>query len=141
MNEWPMRGQGEIATATSEGDGPQGSLFSGDPEIDEAPGRSGTHDLPTQKQGAADVAVRAGSQKHKLLVAYWTVETHGHTAGLTDEEASAHAALPIRSCFWKRCGELRQAGLIAPTGEERKGDAGTPRIVCRITEAGKEWFR
>lgn len=52
--------------------------------------------------------------------------------GLTDEEAAEIAGLHVRTCWWKRCSELRAAGLIVETGRTRKGSSGRQRIVCVV---------
>ena len=96
-------------------------------ELDERKGRSRRNDHKTSKAGAQDVAYRAGSQKDKLLNAYRTA----YPAGLTDEEAAIAAGLSLRSCFWKRCSELRQDRLIVRTGESREGSANVEMMVCR----------
>lgn len=56
--------------------------------------------------------------------------------GLTAEEARAAAGLSVRTCYWKRCSELRQMGLIADTGEERPGDSDQLQMVSAITSKG-----
>lgn len=94
---------------------------------DHAPGRVRTDDYETSKAGAASVAYRAGSQKARLMTAY----TATLPLGYTDEEAAIVAGISMTSCYWKRCNELREAGLIEPTGEVRTGRAGVPRMVCR----------
>lgn len=105
------------------------SLFD-PPVLDLAPGRVRTDDYPTSRAGAASVAYRAGSQKARLLAAY-----RAAPGGLTDDEAARAAGIPEHACYWKRCGELRDAGLIVATGATRPGQVGVPRIVCRIAEA------
>lgn len=99
---------------------------------DHAPGRTRANDYSTSVAGAVAVSWRAGSQKARLLATYRLSPD-----GLTDEEAAAQAGIPDRSCYWKRCNELRQAGLITPTGQERRGAAGVPRIVCAVTDTGR----
>lgn len=94
--------------------------------VDHAPGRTRHDDAPSSKAGAVAVATRAGSQKARLLQAY----RDAGSAGLTDEEAAAAADVPERSCWWKRCNELRESGLIRATGHMRAGGAGVQRIVC-----------
>lgn len=48
---------------------------------------------------------------------------------MTDREASVKAGV---ESGWKRCSDLRKAGLIVPTGEER----GTPpQMVCKAAGA------
>jgi hypothetical protein len=102
--------------------------------IDEHRGRTRNPDHSTSVEGAASVKYRAGSQKDRLLAVYraqWPF-------GFTDEEAAEQAGL-LNSCYWKRCNELRQDGMIIPavvaTGEPytRKGKAGVSRIVCTST--------
>lgn len=88
-------------------------------------GRTRTNDHVSSEAGAESVAYRAGSQKAKLLAAFKAAPD-----GLTDEEAAEVAGL-LRSCFWKRCGELREDGVITPTGAYRMGEAGVQRMVCR----------
>ena len=108
-----------------------------DPSVEArlVPKRVRRTDPATSAEGAKAVSVRAGSQKAKLLRAYAEADTDG--VALTDEDAAARAELPVRSCFWKRCGELREAGLIEFTGETRMASAGVNRNLSRITEAGR----
>lgn len=103
---------------------------------DEAPGRTRRDDHATSRAGAESVRWRSGSQKQKLLVVYGAADPDG----LTDEEAAGRAGLH-KGSWWKRAGECRQAGVIEPTGETREGEAGVPRIVCRITNKGRELLR
>lgn len=91
--------------------------------------RARASDPSTSRAAARDVSFRAGSQKAKLLGAFAEGE-------YTDEEAAVRAGLSLRSCFWKRCGELRDAGLIEFTGQTRRGSAGSACGVSRITEQG-----
>jgi hypothetical protein len=100
---------------------------------------------------ALDPAARALDSKYhvtwdnhrgRLLKAY-SVLGQDHL-GLTDEEAAHIAGMPVTSCWWKRCGELRKMGYIAPVPEEdadtyvvRKGAAGVARMVCAITPEGR----
>lgn len=88
-------------------------------------------DPATSHEAAEWVAPRSGSQKAKLLLAH---RAH-RQQGLTDEEAAREAGL-LGSGFWKRCSELRNAGLIAETGEQRRGSSGLMAQVCRITARG-----
>lgn len=94
---------------------------------DYAPNRVRHDDWETSREGARAVSLRAGSQKARLFGAY----QGALPAGLTDEEAARVSGVPERSCWWKRCNELRDLGLITPTGETRSGLAGVQRIVCR----------
>jgi hypothetical protein len=91
-------------------------------------------DPPTSREAAAsrDNRMRWGSQRHVLLCAY---AAHG---SMTDEQAAKEAGLlPGRACFWKRCGELRDLGLIAETGETRISDSGNDVLVSGITAQGR----
>lgn len=38
----------------------------------------------------------------------------------------------------RRCSDLRALGWIAPTGETRLNQSGRQRIVCAITDAGRD---
>jgi hypothetical protein len=105
----------------------EATLF--DPEY-----RNGRHRHPdwiTSIAGAGSVAYRAGSQKARLLAAYKA----SYPEGLTDDEAAEKAGLPLTSCYWKRCGELRQDNAIAHKGEQRTSQVtGEMRIVCYYAE-------
>ena len=92
---------------------------------DHRKGRHRSNDRSTSMDGAASVAYRAGSQKARLLDQY----KQAGPEGLTDDEAASSAGL-MKSCYWKRCGELRQDGVIVETGVTRPGEAGVQRIVC-----------
>lgn len=87
-------------------------------------------DPDTSRKADEDVQPRRQSQQERLLIAYLT-----NPDGLTDEEAADWADLPPRSCWWKRCSELREHGLIIPTGQVRIGSMGSERMVCRPTPA------
>jgi hypothetical protein len=100
--------------------------------VDERRGRHRVPDAAGSVAGAASVAYRAGSQKALLLAEFaWAGDR-----GLTDDEAAINVGLD-RSCFWKRCGELRQDGMIADTGATREGPMfKEQRMVSVITDAG-----
>ena len=86
-----------------------------------------SEDHDTSIEGAEDVAGRAPNQQQRLLD-QWTKVAPG---SLTDEEAADLAGLE-RSCYWKRCGELRRAGLIEYDGSTRTGAAGVSRKTSRL---------
>ena len=91
-------------------------------------------DPPTSKEAAAsrDNRLRWGSQRHRLLCA---LADHGD---MTDEEAGKATGLyASRACYWKRCGELRDLGLIRDTGMTRISDCQHWVIVSTITEQGR----
>lgn len=88
-------------------------------------------DPSTSRKAAASVGLRAGSQRHRLLMQYWI---HGD---LTDEEAGDLAGLRKPNCtYWARLSELRSQGLIEQTGITRPSSVGEQQNVCRITELG-----
>lgn len=60
--------------------------------------------------------------------------------GLTDEQASQRAleAGHAINGYWKRCSDLRRAGLIEDIGVRRELSSGSKGMVCVITEAGRE---
>lgn len=93
------------------------------------PPASRRDDWETSKAAERMIAAKRPTQVLRMLRAYQFLER-------TDEEAADRSEL-LRSCYWKRAGELRALGLIEATGETRKGSAGTARIVCRITDEGK----
>jgi hypothetical protein len=94
-------------------------------------GRHRAKDYDSSVQGAKSVSYRAGSQKAKLLSAFQESGKHG----LTDDEAAVITGLE-KSCFWKRCGELRSANLIYDTGTTRKGPLfGEQRMISVAKEA------
>lgn len=93
-----------------------------------------SNDTATSRAPLRAVSIRSGSQRAHLLAEY------AEHDGLTDEEAGRVSGLADypRCCYWKRCSELRQAGLIRPTGETRLSTAGEAQQVCAITQAGRE---
>lgn len=109
-------------------------------------------DPVTSGKGDADVTRRAGSQAVRLLRAYARLEGEG----ATDSEARAAAGLSSRSCYWKRCSELRAEGLIEPVRTSQPCtdgrsvdlgpltrpdvDTGSDRIVCAITDRGRAYL-
>jgi hypothetical protein len=104
-------------------------------------GRARHTDPATSHDGARSVTVRAGSQKARLLAQYaaaaqaW-LDGVALIPGLTDDEAAIGAYL-THTCYWKRCSEMREDGLIADTGRTRPGPLhGEARMVCVITDAG-----
>jgi hypothetical protein len=94
---------------------------------------------PRTSGQAVPGVMRRGSQRHLLLRSY---AERAPESGLTDEEAMERAVgVNPNSEYATRCSELRNAGWIEDTGEDRKGNSGTPRIVCRITDAGRAELR
>lgn len=75
------------------------------------------------------------TQKYQLLRQF----RRAGELGCTDEEAAESAGL-LRACFWKRCGELRDDGLIVYSPEKRKGYSGVLRAVSVITPEGLDFL-
>jgi hypothetical protein len=82
--------------------------------------------------------MRVGSHRAILLAIY-----NDAILGLTDEEAGARAALAGHEIkgYWKRCSDLRTAGLIQDLGLTRSVSSGSQAIVCGITQAGLDTVR
>lgn len=77
-------------------------------------------------------------QRDQLLLSYhWCGDL-----GFTDEQA-AHRAGLLGTTFWKRCGECRQLGYIAPLkgNPVRKGTSGVSRMICQITQDGLDYLK
>jgi|688.fasta_scaffold171147_6 hypothetical protein len=79
-------------------------------------------DPGTSHAAAASMAKPSRGQRAALLAVY-----RSHPGGLTDEEACVLAVIPGG---WKRCSELRAAGLIRETGRTRPGASGREQRVC-----------
>lgn len=118
---------------------PEGQLsFEDDPlEID--PMAKARASDPWTAHNAAQAAAAMGkakNQRWKLLHVF--ASTRGDN-GLTSEEAAEiHPEVSLTSEYSTRCSELQRLGLIAPTGETRKGKAGVQRDVYLITDRGME---
>lgn len=90
-------------------------------------------DPSTSRKAAESVALRSGSQRHRLLEQYVNAGS-----GLTDEQAGQRAGLAqFGVCYWKRCSELRNHGFIEPLGFTRLASTGEQQQVCGITDAGR----
>jgi hypothetical protein len=100
-------------------------------------------DLPLFRSSDPDTSrqvspMRTGSHRAILLAIYADA-----TLGLTDEEAATRALAQgheIRG-YWKRCSDLRTAGLIHDLGIRRALSSGSQGIVCCITQAGLDMVR
>lgn len=100
-------------------------------------GRTRADDHATSMQGAIAAGRRAPNLRLRLLVQY----REAGTVGLTDEEAAEKAGIGMRSCPWKRSGELRQDRLIEQqiaggVPLVRKGTSGVDQMVCVVTGPG-----
>ena len=81
--------------------------------------------------------MRANSQKAKLLRVYGDANSP-----LISEEAAVEAGINIRSCHWKRCGELAEDGLlevfkIAGVDYTKISSMGEHNRTYVITDAGR----
>ena len=103
----------------------QPSLF------DPRKGRHKTNDWATSVAAAEKVAYRSGTQKYHLLNAF----REAYPNDLTDEQAAEAACISLTSEYSKRCGELREDGVISvvwiadDVPKTRSGAAGMQRIV------------
>jgi hypothetical protein len=101
------------------------------------PRRPGTQVAPHADTVLSSVS--ADSQRGRLLLAY----ANAAPAGLTDSEAAQHAEFATWEQGWKRCSELRNAGLITALRDEdgdvlmRRGSRGFLATVCVITPEGQ----
>jgi len=98
--------------------------------------RARASDPSTSHRGAASVKYRAGSQKARLTAAY------RRAAGpLTDDEAAGLAGLLSMPgcCWWHRCSDLREDGVIEKVGERKSTTGRTNEVVmvCTLTDAGR----
>lgn len=87
------------------------------------------NDPATSKAAAG--RLKPNTQMARIAIAY---REHGP---LIDDEAGNFAGL-AHAGYWKRCSDLRKAGIIEPTGETRTGKSGEQQRVCRLTVLGIE---
>lgn len=85
----------------------------------------------------SDVAMASSAPNLRLQLLEMYVKAGND--GLTDDEAARDAGL-LDTCYWKRCNELRQQGLIVNTGRKRLGLAGRKRIVCAPVATASDWI-
>ena len=95
------------------------------------------NDPKTSHQGARDVKMRANGQKVKLLVAY------GSGQEMNPYHAAVEAGIDTTrgACYWRRCTDLEQTGLIEKTGRQSMGNAGSLRDNYRITDRGLSYLQ
>lgn len=97
-------------------------------------------DPATSHAGAMAVRLRAGSQKHALLM-----EVYRHGA-LTADEAGNAADL-LHTGYWKRISDLLNEGLLEPVLDSsgypltRPGRSGSGQRVLQVTDRGREALR
>lgn len=83
-------------------------------------------DQPTSVRAAKELDVSL--ETYAALIA---VYRSAGEDGLTDEEAAERSQIVSR-CPWKRCNELRSAGIIRQTERTRVASSGRRRMVCVI---------
>lgn len=93
-------------------------------------------DPSTSRGGAADVELRAGTQKRLLLAEFAAAPRDGYTA----DEVGRAAGL-LHTGYWKRVSDLKRDGLIAPLRRDGKpvtrlGRSGSLQSVLVITPRG-----
>jgi len=89
-------------------------------------------DPVTSKRAAENARRRAPNQRERLLDAY------ARNGALLDSEAARIAGLyGTRSCWWKRCSELRQLGYTTEIGTRVDPETRSEGMVCEITELGR----
>lgn len=82
------------------------------------------------------------SQRNRILLGY----ALANRWSLTDEQAAEEAGVSPRSCWWRRCSELRELGHIAPLRNEDglihvMSSQGKQVMTSMITPAGKQYLR
>jgi len=91
-------------------------------------------DPATSHAAAASVRLRTGSQKWRLLEAFFS-------GGPAIAEQAARRANLLHAGYWKRVSELLADGLIYDTGVTLESTAGEACRVYRITPAGTAALR
>ena len=90
-------------------------------------------DPPTSNAAIHGLLPRAGSQQHRLLLAYGS-----RPMGLIAEEAGEIAGLNVAGCcYWKRIGELLHEGFLEDTHCTLDASTGSMQRVLAITDKGK----
>jgi hypothetical protein len=95
---------------------------------------AGAHHRSTDPATSRDAAHRLTDKRtmmRTLLLAY-----AAYPMGLTADEAAGFAGYGPADGAWKRVSDLKNAGLVAPTGNTRTGDSGRQQAILAITEAG-----
>lgn len=82
------------------------------------------------------------SQRNRLLLAF----ALGRQV-LSDEQAAELAGVSPRSCWWKRCSELRETGMISPVVNDYGNQVhvtssqGKQVMVSAVTPQGLQYLR
>lgn len=89
---------------------------------------------PSTSSAAANVAkVRTGSQKFMLAEVYFQ-----YPEGLTADEAVRIVGLEGKGSPWHRVSDLKEAGVLKPTGRERATSNGAMAEVLTMTFAARD---
>lgn len=96
-----------------------------------------THDPNTSRQ--APTSSKRMNMAYRLLEVYCLND-------VTDEEAVelavGHPLTMHEEGLRRRCSDLRALGWIEPTGDTRANASGRKRIICAITDAGRDaWMQ
>lgn len=95
-------------------------------------------DPETSKAGARSVRYRAGTQKAELLAVYAIADRP-----ISDAQAATISGLIDKpgACWWKRCSDLRDDGMIEPVGTVTSPITDEQVMACRITDEGRRLWR
>ena len=94
-------------------------------------------DPDTSHEAEASIRESAKSIRTKLLWIYYD-----YPNGLTDEEVGKISGYRDTNVgYWKRCSDLRNAGLISWTGEYGYAESGRRQRIHRISAEGEEFLR
>lgn len=101
--------------------------------IEVAPARA--TDPATSKAAARNIS--ATNARGKIALAFYKNFALYGGEGLTAAEATRMAKLEHLAAPWKRVSELKQASIIRPTGDTRRGTRGQAQEVLVLTDHGK----
>ena len=93
------------------------------------------HTDPITSHKSAARVYRLAPQKAAILSAFYSQTREGNGT-LTDHEAAIAAGVSMRSCPWKRVGELLTDGLIEQVETRTDPETGNEVRASRITREG-----
>lgn len=93
------------------------------------------HDWRTSIDAGLSIYEYSVNQRTKLGCVFYE---YGR---LTDYEAFPLAGLSRVGTPWKRCTELRQAGLLVPTGDKRPTETGCDANVWEMPDYARRWWK
>jgi hypothetical protein len=105
-------------------------------------GMNNVIELPlTYRANDPKTSQQAPGKAKRMTAMYRLLEVYC-TNDVTDEEAVemmlGRPATLADEGKRRRCSDLRALGWIAPTGDTRPNASGRQRIVCQITDAGRD---